>query len=142
MILIELTNKKEISQIYGIYKHCMFMPNEEKFNEKVDFFLKDNSIKIFACLNNEQVEGVMVISFIDLMKIKIIGIAVDSNARGKGVGTFMIKQVLNDYGVLSVYAETDDDAVGFYQKNGFIITQFSEIYSNENVIRYRCELNK
>ena len=142
MKLIELTNKEEILQTYGIYKHCMFMPTEEKFNTKVDFFLKDNSIKIFACLNNEQVEGVIVISFIDSMKIKIIGIAVDSNARGKGVGTFMFKQILNDYRVISVYAETDNDAVGFYQKNGFVITKFSEIYNNETIIRYRCELNK
>ena len=142
MKLIELTNINEISQTYGIYKHCMFMPTEEKFNTKVDFFLKDNSIKIFACLNKGQVEGVIVISFIDSMKIKIIGIAVDSNVRGKGVGSYMIKQILNDYRVISMYAETDNDAVRFYQKNDFVITQFSEIYNNETIIRYRCELNK
>ena len=30
--LRELTLKNEILQTYEIYKHCMFMPTEEKFN--------------------------------------------------------------------------------------------------------------
>ena len=40
------------------------------------------------------------------------------------------------------YAETDNDAVGFYQKNNFSITEFSEIYDGETVIRYKCELTQ
>ena len=52
----------------------------------------------------------------------------------------MIKQVINDYSLLSVYAETDDDAVGFYQKNGFSIIEFAETYDGETVVRYKCEL--
>ena len=31
MNLIELTHKNDILQTYEIYKHCMFMPTEEKF---------------------------------------------------------------------------------------------------------------
>lgn len=54
----------------------------------------------------------------------------------------MISKVADDYSLLSVYAETDNDAVGFYRKNGFSITEFSEIYDGETVIRYKCELNK
>ena len=60
----------------------------------------------------------------------------------KGMGSYMIKQVINNYDLLSVYAETDIDAVGFYQKNNFSITEFSEIYDGETVIRYKCELTK
>ena len=142
MKLIELTCKNEILQTYEIYKHCMFMPTEEKFSTKVGQFLKDNSIKIFACFKEDKVEGVIVISFLDRNKIKIIGLSVDYSARGKGIGSYMIKRVVNDYGLLSVYAETDADAVGFYRKNGFVITEFSEIYDDKTVVRYRCELNK
>ena len=142
MKLIELTRKKEILQTYEIYKYCMFMPTEEKFNDKANQLLSDNSVKFLACFDQGKVVGVIVISFLDQSKIKIIGIAVDVCARGKGIGSYMISQVVNDYGVLSVYAETDNDAVGFYQKNDFIIAEFSEIYINETVIRYRCELTK
>ena len=81
----------------------------------------------------------MVVSFIEQKKIEIIGIAVNSSVRGKGIGSYMINQVVNNYGLLSVYAETDNNAVGFYRNNGFSIVEFSEIYGDEPVVRYKCE---
>ena len=140
--LRELTLKNEILQTYEIYKHCMFMPTEEKFNNKVDLFLNDNSVKIFACFEQDKISGVIAVSFIEQNKIEIIGISVDVYARGKGIGSYMINQVINNYGLLSIYAETDNDAIGFYQKNGFNIMEFSETYGAETVIRYKCELTK
>ena len=140
--LRELTLKNEILQTYEIYKHCMFMPTEEKFNNKVDLFLNDNSVKIFVCFEQDKIVGIMVVSFKEQKKIEIIGIAVDVSARGKGIGSYMINQVINNYGSLFVYAETDNDAVWFYQKNGFNIVEFSETYDGETVVRYKCELTK
>ena len=142
MKLIELIQKDEILQIYEIYKHCMFMPTEEKFHKKVDRFLEDGSIKFLACFDQDKRVGVMAVSFIEQKKVEILGIAVDLFARCKGIGSYMIKQVINNYDLLSVYAETDNDAVGFYQKNNFSVTEFSEIYDGETVIRYKCELTQ
>ena len=140
--LRELTLKNEILQTYGIYKHCMYMPTKEKFNNKVDLFLNDNSVKIFACFEQEKILGVITVSFIEKKKIEVIGIAVDTSARGKGIGSYMINQVVNNYDLLSVYAETDNDAVEFYRNNGFNIVEFSETYGNETVVRYKCELTQ
>ena len=140
--LRELTLKNEVLQTYEIYKHCMFMPTEEKFNIKVNQYLNDNSVKIFACFEQDEVLGVMVVSFIEQKKIESIGIAVNSSVRGKGIGSYMINQVVNDYGLLSVYAETDNDSVGFYRNNDFSIVEFSEIYGDEHVVRYKCELTE
>ena len=140
--LRELTLKNEILQTYEIYKHCMFMPTEEKFNKKVDLFLNDNSVKIFACFEQDKIMGIMVVSFKEQKKIEIIGIAVDVSTRGKGIGSYMINQVINNYDLLSVYAETDNDAIEFYRKNGFNIMEFSETFGAEAVIRYKCELTK
>ena len=140
--LIELTHKNEVCKTYEIYKHCMFMPTEEKFNKKIDQFLNDNSIKIFACFNQGEIVGVIVISFSEQRKIEIIGIAVELSARGKGIGSYMINQIVKDYGLISVYAETDNDAVGFYRKNNFSVTDFYETYGDETVLRYKCELNR
>ena len=114
--LIEITHKTEICQTYEIYKHCMFMPTKEKFDKKIDLFLNDNSVKIFACLSQTKIVGIIVVSFTEQYKIEIVGIAVDLPARGKGIG--------------------------FYQKNNLRITEFSEIYDSEMVIRYKCELTK
>ena len=140
--LRELTLKNEVLQTYEIYKHCMFMPTEEKFNNKVDLFLNDNSVKIFACFEQDKILGVLIVSFIEQRKIEIIGVAVDVSARGKGIGSYMINQVVNNCGLLSVYAKTDNDAVEFYRNNGFNIVEFSETCGNETVVRYKCELTK
>ena len=140
--LRELTLKNEILQVYEIYKHCMFMPTEEKFIKKVEQFLNNNSVKIFACFEQDKIVGVMAVSFIEQKKVEILGIAVDLSARGKGIGSYMINQVINNYGLLSVYAETDNDAVGFYHNYGFSIVEFSETYDDETVVRYKCELTQ
>ena len=142
MNLIELTHKNDILQIYEIYKHCMFMPTEEKFNKKVEQFLNNNSVKIFSCFSHGKIVGVMAVSFIEQKKVEILGIAVDLSARGKGIGSYMINQIVKYYGLISVYAETDNDAVGFYLKNNFSVTEFYKTYGDETVLRYKCELNR
>ena len=115
------------------------MPTEEKFSIKAGQFLADNAVKIFACCNQDMIEGVIVVFFAEQHKIEIVGIAVDLSARGKGIGSYMINQVIKDYGLRSVYAEKDDDAVGFYRKDGFSITEFPKTYGDETVIRHKCE---
>lgn len=140
--LIELTDKGDISMTYDIYKHCMYMPTEEKFNKKTDIFFSDDSVKIFACLYQKEIKGVIVISFLEQYKIEIIGIAVDISAHKKGIGSYMLNKLVDEYGLISVFAETDNDAVGFYRKNGFSITEFTENYDGETVIRYKCKLVK
>ena len=140
--LIELTNRSDICGTYDVYKHCMYMPTLEKFYKKVDAFLNDDSIKIFACLYRNEIKGMIVVSFTKQYGIEIIGIAVDASVRCQGIGSYMVNKVAKDYSLISVYAETDDDAVGFYCKNGFVIRSFSEIYDGETFIRYKCELTK
>lgn len=140
--LTELTHKNDVCKTYEIYKHCMFMPSEEKFNQKIDAFLCDNSVKIFACFNRDKLVGVMAVSFLEQRSIEILGIAVDISFRGKGFGSYMINQIIHDYVLISVYAETDSDAIAFYRKNGFSVTEFSEIYGGEIVVRYKCELSR
>ena len=61
------------------------------------------------------------------------------SARGQGIGSFMINQVIKEYCLQFIYAETDQDAVGFYRKNGFIVTEHTETYHDETVIRYQCK---
>ncbi|WP_328824102.1 GNAT family N-acetyltransferase [Niallia circulans] len=52
--------------------------------------------------------------------------AVSTKQRGKSVGSQMIKFLSKQYTFIS--AETDNDAVGFYRKNGFKITSLGEKY--------------
>ena len=140
--LIELKDKSDVLGVYDIYKHCMYMPTEEKFNRKMNTFLDDDSVKIFACLYQKEIRGIIVISFLEQCKIEIMGIAVEATVRSEGIGSYMINCLVDKYGLVSVLAETDTDAVDFYRKNGFDIKELSKIYAGETVVRYICKLVK
>ena len=138
--LIELNDLDSLGMLYDIYKDCMFMPSKEKFNKKMEDFLKDKAIKVFACLAQGELKGAVAFSLLETSKIKIVGIAVESSARNRGVGSYMINRLIDDYSLNLILAETDKDAVGFYRKNGFSVIECSESYNGETVIRYKCEL--
>ena len=138
--LRELTDKEVILQTYDIYQYCMYMPTQEKFKEKVGHYLRDHAIKIFACYSHNQIVSMMVVSLTEHDRAEIVGIAVDPSHRKQGIGSYMINQVRTNLNISSFYAETDHDAIEFYRKNGFNITEFSEIYKSETVTRYQCEL--
>lgn len=137
--LDELTHMAEASGLYEIYRHCMFLPTREKFDKKIALFLRDDSVKILVCRSHGKAVGVIVLSFAAPGSMEIAGIAVDPAARGQGVGSHMIRQAVRRYRPRHVCAETDDDAVGFYRKNGFRAAAFSEMRGGEAAVRYRCE---
>lgn len=139
---VELTTEAEACEVYEIYKHCMFQPDREKFIRKVAQFLDDDSVKILACCHQNRIVGVLVISFAGRYQAEILGIAVEASARNRGVGSYMIHQAMRDYVLNSIFAETDEAAVGFYRKNGFRIVQIAKSYGGERVVRYRCEWTK
>ena len=139
--LVELTDKNTIYGIYDIYKTCMFMPTKENFLKKTETFLADENIKIFACIDSNTIKGVCVISFKN-KKTEIIGIAVDKKYRRQGIGSYMINKIQDNNNFNYLYAETDNDSVGFYRKNRFKTTEFSKDYNGETIKRYRCELKR
>lgn len=140
--LIQLTNKDEIFKNYEIYKSCMYMPTEEKFCNLIEKYLNEKSIKIFCCKDKNKTNGMIVVSFIEDNKIEVFGIAVDTLHQHKGIGSFMINNLIEKFNLKYILAETDNDAVEFYRKNNFAITQFEKIYNNTKVIRFKCELIK
>lgn len=70
----------------------MFMPTEEKINNKVDLFLNNNSVKIFACFEQDKILDAMVVSFIEQRKIEIIGIITD--------GVYALPYLNSKYGII------------------------------------------
>lgn len=139
MNIAELKSKDEILKTYDIYKDCMYKPTPEKFELKVDAYLNDDNIKIFACICDNNVLGVMVLSFDEDNNAEIIGIAVAKDFRKRGIASQMISEVAISYKLNKIFAETDNDAVEFYRKAGFSVTEFSATYDTETVIRYKCE---
>jgi|GEM_PF-1574117 len=72
----------------------------------------------------------------NLLVIKHIGVG--SDWQGKGLGRAMIRKLLTLYPGRGLEAETDDQALGFYQKLGFRVQALGEKYPG--FPRYLCQL--
>ena len=136
--LLELTTKNELLPLYDVYKDCMYLPNEDKYREKIQSWLMDDWIRIFACVHDSKRKGLLVLKFTSTDQAEIIGISVEESSRNQGIGSFMIREIQLCFPNIKMNAETDRDAVVFYKKNGFQITEIQKNYNGETVTRYLC----
>jgi len=67
-------------------------------------------------------------------------IAVDEDAQGRGHGSALVEAVRDHAGGRVVYARTDDDAVDFYRRIGFVITDHEPDPRWPDRPRYECVL--
>ncbi len=138
--LRELKDIDDVLDVYDIYKYCMYMPTKEKYEKKIISYMQNESIRIYVCIYHESIRGIIIISFYEHNKAEIEGISVDECVRGQGVGSYMIQEIKENFDLNLLSAETDDDAVIFYKKNGFKITEFTSDFDGNRVTRYKCEL--
>ena len=136
--LLELTTKNELLPLYNVYKDCMYFPNEDKYREKVQSWLMDDWIRIFTCVHDSKRKGLLVLKFTSTDQAEIIGISVEEGSRNQEIGSFMIREIQLRFPNIKMNAETDRDAVLFYKKNGFQITEIQKNYNGEMVTRYVC----
>ena len=135
----EQTDKTALLAAYEVYKPCMYRPTMEKYEKKMEAYLQEEAVGIFTCTQGGTVVGMIVGRFDGASGVEILGIAVDADARKRGIGAYMIDRLMDAYALCNVTAETDDDAVGFYRKCGFCIMEYTEDYDGKPVTRYRCK---
>ena len=122
-------------EIYAVYAYCMYLPTWEKFRERAKTYMADNLTDMYACFEGGCIAGVIAVKREPDEWAEVLGIAVNPDFRGHGVGTKLIDFVLCTLTCKGLAAETDDDAVGFYEKYGF---EASAFLKNGVHRRYRC----
>ncbi|MDE7361630.1 MAG: GNAT family N-acetyltransferase [Oscillospiraceae bacterium] len=138
MQLIEKPEWLYTEDSFAIYRHCMYKPTFEAYKNKIADYLNDPNTRIFECLAEDRISGMIVLTGKETAELR--GIAVSADFQKRGIGTFMIGEAAKKMNISQITAETDDDAVGFYKKAGFAITKEIKKYGDEEVVRYRCLL--
>jgi len=138
--LIDVKHLKwlETREAQSLYAPCAYCLSAEKYAAYVQNWRERNEISVFACLNEGEYAGIIVL---ETQKdcAEILGIAVKSELRGRGVGAYMIAACTEELRVRTVTAETDDDGVEFYRRTGFCAQRFVKHFADGDVVRYRCE---
>ena len=138
----ELTGWEELAGGYAVYADCMFMPTEEKYQRKMQAYLQDPAVKLYGCFCENALCGLLVLNLFPQGQAELVGIAVARECRRQGIGRWMLRQVTETCALRGLLAETDDDAVAFYRKNGFAVENRTEYYENQPVTRYQCQWSK
>lgn len=124
---------------FSMYKSCMYQPTYEMYLDSINKLISSAFNRIYTCETDGKVVGVLVIQLAG-RNAEIIGIAVSEQFQNQGIGKYMIQRIMEKECLHSLIAQTDDDAVGFYRKCGFIIEDEIKKYPDGIVVRYNCRL--
>lgn len=124
-------------EVYEIYSQCMYAPTYEKFIEKANAFLNDKDTTIYGFYEDHVLLGVIVLQSKAPNTAEIVGIAVEHSHQHKHIGKNLIQYAVTTGRYTELYAETDDDAVSFYERCGFEAEAFQTAYDGIPCRRYR-----
>ena len=141
---IQLEEKLEwllTEDAFNIYQQCMYTHTYEAYRNKVNDYISDKNTKIYICRVEDNIAGIIVLTLTGDESAELMGIAVHSGFRKQGIGSFLVRESANKMCIHWITAETDDDAVGFYEKMGFDISREVKYYGGKGVVRYHCSLD-
>ena len=105
----------------------------------MDELISDALVRIFLCETDDGIVGMLVMKK-EADKAEIVGIAVSEKYRGHGIARQILQHAITEENLQTVFAQTDEDAVGFYRKCGFAAEEEIVEYPNRACVRYNCEL--
>ncbi len=140
---IELFNVSSICDIKEIITEpdilkllapSVYNPAEERLMNRARKYQEDENTNIYAYKHNGEYKGIIVFKIINYLAT-ILDIAVKPEYRGQCVGSKLIDFIFNSFNAQNITAEADDDAIGFYEKYGFIVAATKVKFDTK---RYVC----
>ena len=143
---IELCNVSSICDIKEIITEpdilkllapSVYNPTEERLLNRAKKYQEDENTNIYAYKDDGEYKGIVVFK-IENKLATILDFAVKPEYQGQGIGSKLIDFIFNQFEVDNITAETDDDAIGFYKKCGFIVASCEKKFDTN---RYTCICN-
>lgn len=138
--LVKYTLPSLTTDVKEILRGALYHPTSEKVEALVSSVYAKSNTSLFGLMMGETVVAVMGIRLDSQSVAEILHIAAREGSRGKGYGRQLIALVVQEEALRTLYAETDRDAVGFYQRCGFAIESLGEKYPG--VERFLCRWSK
>ncbi|MBS6022706.1 MAG: GNAT family N-acetyltransferase [Paeniclostridium sordellii] len=119
-----------------ILKESVFKATKEKLIKRANYYESKEGIVSYGYIYDDMILGLIVLDKISNYEMIILDIAVRKDKQKLGIGSELLNYVIYELKPRILVAETDDDAVGFYEKKQFEIVNLGGKYSNIN--RYGC----
>ena len=132
--ICDVKEKLSDSAILHLLAPSVFNPTPERLLSRAEKYQADDKSKVYAYSENGEYKGIIVFKTED-NTAEILDIAVKPEYRGKGIGSMLIDYIFSKFAVSKITAETDNDAIGFYKKYGFIVADTKVEFDTK---RYVC----
>lgn len=119
---------------------AVFNPTGERLNAILSNVYSSPANKLFLLTHEGQALGLVGVRRVGDAAAEILHIAVDAGTRQQGIGRRMIDELLRVEALSELVAETDQDAVGFYRRCGFVVKSLGEKYPGTE--RFLCSLRQ
>ena len=125
-------------EILKLLAPSVYDPTQERLLNRAKEYQEDENTNIYAYKEDGRYKGIVIFKIIN-NSATILDIAVKPEYQGQGNGSKLIDFIFNSFNVQNITAETDDDAIGFYKKYGFIVADTKVKFDTK---RYTCVKNK
>jgi len=136
-IIVDIKPILKTDNVLIVLSESVYMPTEEKLKKRADDYINNSNVVVYGYKCEGSICGLIVIDITKKEESVILDIAVGKGKQHTGIGRKLVEYALYNLKPNTLIAETDDDAVDFYRKCGFIIYSLGEKYLN--IIRYKCK---
>ncbi|MGV8948260.1 MAG: GNAT family N-acetyltransferase [Candidatus Paracaedibacter sp.] len=120
-------------EVPPILKLAMGSPTPDKIREALNAYQQPDH-SLMGCQVDGKLVGILGAKMKDKMAT-IQHIAVLAAYRRQGIGKLLIHKLLKQFTIGFLFAETDNEAIGFYEKCGFTCKPFEGVHGK----RYSCQ---
>ena len=121
-----------------VFKLLSYATSTSKVRDEYDLYVHNPQRILYGYETNGFLVGCIGIEIIDPDECEIKHIAVAEEQRARGIGKKMINYINREY--KSIIAETDEDAVVFYEEYGFTVLSLGAVYPG--VERFNCKYKR
>ena len=137
--VIPLTGRESDPAVSTIIRYAIGNPTPDKVNSVSRMYKEDPKCHLWGLSMHGRLVSVLGIEQISSTEIRIRHIATQAGKRNHGCASHLIRHVYKD-SIHTLWAETSQDAMGFYERNGFEIESIGEQWPG--VERFRCTLRR
>lgn len=126
----------DASVVRRLLAYAIGSPTEDRLEQVSSAYESNPELKIYVLDEGGSITGVVGARIRCADRAEVLHIAVDPPARRRGAGAYLIQELIRNESLAEIEAETDGEAVGFYQKCGFAVESLGEKFPRAE--RFRC----
>ena len=134
--VVSLSGREAVPRVVSIMRHAIGSPSADKVQSVSQMYKADPKCHLWGLSLEGNLASILGAEEISDAETRIRHIATIAGERNHGYASELIRHLLTNDSIKVIWAETSQDAVGFYERNGFEIKSIGEQWPG--IERFRC----